>query len=415
MIPPIPTCLRAGIAAILLASCDRSAIRVEITASIAVPAPIDELAILVGSARPPEAALFTATTPEERVAVADRELRDDPYRVLLWPAADGADELVHLAGVAYRAGRAVAAATLPHPVRFVSGQISSWRIELSPEHEVLLPRGAAGCVQWREAGQLIRISGREDGDCDGTLVPDDCDDTRASAHPGAPELCGNALDDDCDARIDEAEPGDREYCDGRDSRCDARRFAALDHCYATDPAAGSCKLGHRACDDTGAGYVTACDPDAWEVPSSLCAAHDACLDQGMPDPLDCAHRTLATRHLSCTLLLTPQGAPCGEPALPLAAGPEPGICRWRLIDGREQRGYERWLSDGQVRRDQLDACTGALVYTRWPPPGAPPDSLLIELDRGDAAPTYRAHTVRTELGCRTGVPALSCTLEAAQR
>ena len=36
-----------------------------------------------------------------------------------------------------------------------------------------------------------------DNDGDGYYVPQDCDDTRASVHPGATEVCGNGLDDDC--------------------------------------------------------------------------------------------------------------------------------------------------------------------------------------------------------------------------
>jgi alpha-tubulin suppressor-like RCC1 family protein len=34
----------------------------------------------------------------------------------------------------------------------------------------------------------------------GEMFGDDCDDTRASVHPGAPEICDGDLDDDCDTR-----------------------------------------------------------------------------------------------------------------------------------------------------------------------------------------------------------------------
>ncbi|MBK7876951.1 MAG: DUF4082 domain-containing protein [Planctomycetes bacterium] len=38
------------------------------------------------------------------------------------------------------------------------------------------------------------------------LSSDDCDDTRATTHPLAAELCANELDDDCDAMVDEETP-----------------------------------------------------------------------------------------------------------------------------------------------------------------------------------------------------------------
>ncbi len=31
----------------------------------------------------------------------------------------------------------------------------------------------------------------------------DCDDTRATVHPGAPEICGNGIDDNCNGQVDE--------------------------------------------------------------------------------------------------------------------------------------------------------------------------------------------------------------------
>ncbi|HEY4393522.1 MAG TPA: CotH kinase family protein, partial [Polyangia bacterium] len=47
-----------------------------------------------------------------------------------------------------------------------------------------------------------------DSDGDGYKWCDECDDTRADVHPGAPEICGNHLDDNCNGQIDEGCPPD---------------------------------------------------------------------------------------------------------------------------------------------------------------------------------------------------------------
>ena len=48
-----------------------------------------------------------------------------------------------------------------------------------------------------------RQSGGADADGDGTDWCHDCDDTNASVHPGAIEVCGNAVDDNCNLEVDE--------------------------------------------------------------------------------------------------------------------------------------------------------------------------------------------------------------------
>ncbi len=63
--------------------------------------------------------------------------------------------------------------------------------------------GIAGCLV---PDALIDATLDRDGDGHYALGADggdDCDDSRAAAHPGAPEVCGNAADDDCDGAIDE--------------------------------------------------------------------------------------------------------------------------------------------------------------------------------------------------------------------
>ncbi|MEZ4255779.1 MAG: hypothetical protein R3A78_08670 [Polyangiales bacterium] len=63
----------------------------------------------------------------------------------------------------------------------------------------------ASCSE--EAQMCVESQLDEDGDgaspesCGG----DDCDDTRATVHPGASEICGNSRDDDCDTDVDEGD------------------------------------------------------------------------------------------------------------------------------------------------------------------------------------------------------------------
>ena len=83
----------------------------------------------------------------------------------------------------------------------------------------------------------------QDGDGDGYLAPDDCDDSNASVYPGRGERC-DELDNDCDGLVDEgydedgdsykscgeledcddyndlSYPGAAEICDGSDNDCD---------------------------------------------------------------------------------------------------------------------------------------------------------------------------------------------------
>ena len=47
-----------------------------------------------------------------------------------------------------------------------------------------------------------------DQDGDGVPWCNDCDDTSASVHPGATEICGNHIDDNCDGVVDENCPGE---------------------------------------------------------------------------------------------------------------------------------------------------------------------------------------------------------------
>lgn len=54
----------------------------------------------------------------------------------------------------------------------------------------------------------VATSNSLDEDGDGYIASSDCDDTNASAYPGAEELC-NTIDDDCDGDTDESDATDQ--------------------------------------------------------------------------------------------------------------------------------------------------------------------------------------------------------------
>ena len=52
-----------------------------------------------------------------------------------------------------------------------------------------------------------------------TTPAEDCDDTSASAHPGAPEVC-DQLDNDCNGVVDDSAAGEDSDSDGSHNACD---------------------------------------------------------------------------------------------------------------------------------------------------------------------------------------------------
>jgi len=136
-------------------------------------------------------------------------------------------------------------------------------------------------------------SGTSDGDADGYLVPEDCDDSDGSVYPGRSERCDD-IDNDCDGLVDEgydedgdgfkvcgeqadcddynlqSYPGAAEICDGKDNDCDE----SIDEGDFLD-ADGDGHCSDYDCDDSNA--------DTWPGAPEQCDGIDNDCD-GLLDP-----------------------------------------------------------------------------------------------------------------------------------
>lgn len=111
-----------------------------------------------------------------------------------------------------------------------------------------------------------------DGDGDGYRQAGaggpDCDDRRASVHPGATEVCGDAIDNDCDTRVDCEQPSCLNQACGGGRTCTQ---------------AGACEGRETQCtnglDDDLDGLADCADPDCAGVAcddGNPCTANDRC-------------------------------------------------------------------------------------------------------------------------------------------
>lgn len=127
-------------------------------------------------------------------------------------------------------------------------------------------------------------------DCYDASCPNrtDCDDSRASIHPGAPEVC-NGLDDDCDSVVDEdgvCIPD--EVCNGIDDDGDTHCDEGFECCRGTTEtqSCGSCGTRSRICG-------ASCSWGAW----SACSESGICSPGATQNCGNCGTQTCTS---SCT-------------------------------------------------------------------------------------------------------------------
>jgi hypothetical protein len=147
-----------------------------------------------------------------------------------------------------------------------------------------------------------------DADGDGYFVgtgcesPPDCDDTRASVHPGAAEMCGNDIDEDCDGQTDEG--------------------CGIETCNPQNPA-GDCGMGMH-CVPSSAG-TTCQGPAGTGAQGASCSTPEDCAPAYACAPLGDSFQCLAWCHIGWNDC--PGGETCFSVSPPIVlGGVEYGLC-----------------------------------------------------------------------------------------
>jgi hypothetical protein len=291
------------------------------------------------------------------LAIGDRDLAADPYRLLLRPdAALPLDQDIMVVVAALKGEEVLGMGALQAPVRFIPGKALEWQVKVEAVAEGTGILGS-GCACARTGAGVVAVTPTDDRDCDGDVGADDCNDHDMTVGKTKTEICYNGVDDDCDGKIDElvdadgldtckdCNPEASEICDGFDNDCDPGTVYP-DHVNCYVEVEGQCYLGTRICNDLdpeGGGWQTECTPlgldPQYIAPLDVCGAFEQCPDTLEYGGYECANELFTVAE--CTLFLVGDGndgqTPCPG-GLPLTVQLE-GACTWTLLGGTNQGPY----------------------------------------------------------------------------
>lgn len=214
--------------------------------------------------------------------------------------------------------------------------------------------------------------------------------------------------------------------------CDGQLYPGEDAtrtlpCYAS--VSGACRIGTRACTDTGGvAYASACAPAAGDpaLPTSvLCDAFNTCAQSVCADPLPCVEQATGISHhaVTCTLPVSPDAgsgdmgggsSPCDADAwsLDVNGNALDLACSASMLSGTHVGPFTIGFEDGGTEpRVASTMCPPTLVVgSASSPPDQLPATVNFSLTLGD---TIYDVTLDVVVGCTgaTGTPGrkLRCT------
>jgi hypothetical protein len=341
--------------------------------------PVEELAFQVALSRDHDQYVLDPSISGEKRSVQGRDLRADPYELLLkqeWPAADTPASTVRVLALGYRSGAIASFALMEPPQLFIKGELLSRSLVLQ---ELSAGTGSAsssalGCFSVQTGGKSYQLVIDADRDCDGISPPQDCNDFDSSVHPGAPEIC-----------------------DGKDNNCDGT-YAGPEDCYGLDSTGATCRVGSRTCTEgpTGGGTLGTCTvaDEGVQATELQCQVYKGCATQTVP--LQCLQSRTPT--YGCKLEATESSGVCGgvRDLTPPFSGK--GTCSWKLVDAG---GWQ-----ASVQPPATGSCTGKLVLAAKATAGT--GTITVVFTQGDQTAVLTYQITPSSVGSCTSHP-FTCT------